>query len=433
MNVIRSTSKVQAKGLLFVDVTTGGKPTTTMLDTGATHNFITVKEAQRLRLKGNNGGGSIKGVKTIHGVVRGVKTSVGAWCGNLDFSIVPMDDFKVVLGLEFHDQVKAISVPFANSLCITEGDKACVVPTTRGTKQNLKVLSALQFKKDIKREEKSYLAILSEFDDDEPRPQDDMPKEVAAVLEEFKDVSPAELPKKLPPRREINHEIELEPVTKPPVMGAYRMAPPELAELRRQLKELLNAGFIRPSKDPFGAPVLFQKKKDGSLRMCIDYRALNKITVKNKYPIPLIADLFDQLGHARYFSKLDIRSRYYQVHIAKGDEPKTACVTRYGSYEFLVMPFGLTNAPATFCTLMNKLFHPYLDRFLVVYLDDIVVYSRTLEEHIEHLREVFKVLRENELYIKKEKCSFAKPEVLFLGHKIKDGKLMMEDCKVHAI
>ncbi|XP_050387928.1 uncharacterized protein LOC126804551 [Argentina anserina] len=437
LNAIRSTPKVQAKDLLFTDITIGGKPTTAMLDTGATHNFISIEEARRLGLKASNGGGSIKAVNSparpIQGVARGVKTSVGAWCGSLYFSIVPMDDYKVVLGLEFHDQVKAFPVPFANSLCIMDGEKSCVVPTTREAKQDIKVLSALQFKKGIKREEESYLAVLSEFDDEERRPQDDMPKEVAAVLEEFKDVSPTELPKKLPPRREIDHEIELEPGTKPPAMGAYRMAPLELAELRRQLKELLDAGFIRPSKAPFGAPVLFQKKKDGSLRMCIDYRALNKVTVKNKYPIPLIADLFDQLGHARYFSKLDLRSGYYQVRIAEGDEPKTACTTRYGSYEFLVMPFGLTNAPATFCTLMNKLFHPYLDWFVVVYLDDIVVYSKTMQEHVEHLREVLKVLRENQLYIKMEKCSFAKPEVSFLGHKIKDGKLMMEDCKVHSI
>nr|CAN62036.1 hypothetical protein VITISV_019703 [Vitis vinifera] len=167
--------------------------------------------------------------------------------------------------------------------------------------------------------------------------------------------------------------------------------------------------------------------------MCIDYRALNKVMVKNKYPIPLIADLFDQLGRARYFTKLDLRSGYYQVRIAEGDEPKTTCVTRYGSYEFLVMPFGLTNAPATFCTLMNKIFHPYLDKFVVVYLDDIVIYSNTLKEHEEHLRKVFKILRHNKLYVKKEKCSFAKKEVSFLGHRIRDGKLMMDDSKVKAI
>ena len=166
------------------------------------------------------------------------------------------------------------------------------------------------------------------------------------------------------------------------------MAPSELEKLRRQLKDLLDACYIRSSKAPFGAPVLFQKKKDGSLRICIDYRALNKIMIKNKYLIPLIADLFDQLGKARYFTKLDLCSGYYQVRITKGDEPKTACTTRYGYFEFLVMPFGLTNAPATFCTLINKVLQPFLSRSLVVYLDDIVVYSTTLKEHAQHLRQV---------------------------------------------
>ena len=145
--------------------------------------------------------------------------------------------------------------------------------------------------------------------------------------------------------------------------------------------------------------------------------------MKNKYPIPLIVDLFDQLRHAKYFSKLDLRSGYYQVWIAEGDEPKTACVTRYGAYEFKVMPFSLTNAPSNFCTLMNRIFQPYLDQFVVVHLDDIVVYSNTLAEHIEYLRE-------NELYVKREKCSFAKPKVDFLGHKIRDGTLLMDKAKV---
>ncbi|GJS42271.1 putative nucleotidyltransferase, ribonuclease H [Tanacetum coccineum] len=179
--------------------------------------------------------------------------------------------------------------------------------------------------------------------------------------------------------------------------------------------------------------MLFQKKKDGSLRMCIDYQALNKVTIKNKYPIPLIANLFDQLGKGRYFTKLDLRSGYYQVRIAEEDEAKATCVTRYGSYELLVMPFGLTNAPATFCTLMNKLFHPFLDKFVVVYLDDIVVYSHTLKEHVLHLKQVFQMLQENELYVKLEKCSFAQDKVEFLGHKIKDGGLMRDGAKIKAI
>lgn len=227
---------------------------------------------------------------------------------------------------------------------------------------------------------------------------------------------PPKLPKRLPPRREVDHRIELEPGAKPPAMAPYRMDPPELEELRRQLRELLDAGFFQPSKAPYGAPVLFQKKHDGSLRLCIDDRALNKVTIKNKYPIPLIADLFDQLGGARYFSKLDLRSGYYQVRIAEGDEAKTTCVTRYGCLRLSGDAFWLDQCPVLHPD--ERLFHPYLDRFVVVYLDDIVVYSGTLEEHVEHLRAVFQILRDNQFDVKKEKCFFAQQEVLFLGHRI---------------
>ena len=153
--------------------------------------------------------------------------------------------------------------------------------------------------------------------------------------------------------------------------------------------------MIRPSRAPFGAPVLFQKKHDGSLHMCVDYRALNKVTIKYKYLIPLAAKLFDILAKAWYFTKLNLRSGYWQVQVAEGDEAKTTCVTRYGSYEFLVMPLGLTNAPTTFCNLMNDVLFDYLDAFVVVYLDDIVVYSQTINEHEMHLRKVFQRLREH--------------------------------------
>lgn len=167
------------------------------------------------------------------------------------------------------------------------------------------------------------------------------------------------------------------------------------------------------------------------LRLCIDYRALNKITIKNKYLIPRIDDLFDQLRDTMYFTKLDL-SGYYQVRIAEGDEPKTACVTCYGSYEFIVMPFVLTNAPATFCTLMNKVLASFLNRFVVVYLDYIVIYSKSLEKHVGHLQKVFRTLRDNHLYVKKEKCSFAQ-EVPFLGHIIGKGKLCINPAKVKVI
>ncbi len=196
------------------------------------------------------------------------------------------------------------------------------------------------------------------------------------------------------------------------------MSHEELKKFKVQLEELFVKGYIKPNKSPYGAPVLFVQKKDGMLRMCVDYRAFNKATMKNWYPLPRIDDLFDRLSRAKVFSRIDLHSGYYQIRIAEGDKEKTACRIRYGSYKFMVMPFGLTNAPATFCILMNDIFQEWLDDFVVVYIDDILIYSGSLEEHVEHLRKVFQRLKENKLYAKFEKCKFGVTEVDFLGHRI---------------
>ena len=209
-----------------------------------------------------------------------------------------------------------------------------------------------------------------------------------------------------PPSRDVDFAIKLEPGTGPISKAPYRMAPAELKELKVQLQELLDKGFIRPSVSPWGAPVLFVKKKDGSMRLCVDYRELNKRTVKNRYPLPRIEDLFDQLREATVFSKIDLRSGYHQIKIKNEDVPKTVFRTRYGHYEFVVMSFGLTNAPAVFMELMNRVFKEYLDTFVIVFIDDILVYSRTDQEHQTHLRKALTVLRENRLYAKFSKCEF---------------------------
>ena len=179
-----------------------------------------------------------------------------------------------------------------------------------------------------------------------------------------------------------------------------------MAELKRQLEELLGKGFIRPSTSSWGAPVLFVKKKDGSFRLCIDYKGLNKVTIKNKYPLPRIDELLDQLQGASWFSKIDLASGYHQIAIAGEDVRKTAFRTRYGHYEFVVMPFGLTNAPAAFMKLMNDVFREYLDKCVIVFIDDILIYSRSREEHAEHLRIVLEKLREHKLFAMLSKCSF---------------------------
>ena len=211
------------------------------------------------------------------------------------------------------------------------------------------------------------------------------------------------------------------------------MAPAELAKLKIQLQELLDKGFIHPSNFPWGAPVLFVKKKDGTLRLCIDYRQLNRVTIKNKYPLLQIDDLFDQLKGAKVFSKIDLRSEYYQLRIKEQDVVKTAFRTRYGHYEFLVMPFGLTNAPAMFMDLMNRVFRPYLDKFVVVFIDDILVYSKSYLEHKHHLRQVLSTLREHQLYAKVSKCEFWLKEVVFLGHVISAQRILVDPRKVEAV
>ncbi|KAA3470206.1 Transposon Ty3-I Gag-Pol polyprotein [Gossypium australe] len=227
------------------------------------------------------------------------------------------------------------------------------------------------------------------------------------IICEYPDVFQEEL-LGLPPIREIEFGIELAPSTAPISIAPYRMAPTELKELKAQLQKLTDKGFARLNYSPW--------KKDGSMRLCIDYRQLNKVTMKNKYPLPRIDDLFDQLRGATVFSKIDLRSGYYLLRVNDSDVLKTAFRTRYGHYEFLVMPFGLTNAPAVFMDLMNLIFRPYLDKFVVVFIDDILIYTQDENEHAKHLSMVLQILREKQLYAKFSKSEFWLNEVGFLAH-----------------
>ncbi|GJR69026.1 putative reverse transcriptase domain-containing protein [Tanacetum coccineum] len=213
----------------------------------------------------------------------------------------------------------------------------------------------------------------------------------------------------------------------------YRLAPSEMQELFRQLQELQDKGFIRPSHSPWGAPVLFVKKKDGSFCMCIDYKDLKKLTVKNCYPLPRIDDLFDQLTGACYFSKIDLRSGYHQLRVHEDDIPKTAFQTRYGHFDFTVIPFGLTNAPAVFMGLMNRVCKPYLDKFVIVFIDDILIYSKKKEEHEVHLKLVLELLRKEKLYAKFSKCEFWLQEVHFLGHVVNQSGIHVDPSKIEAV
>uniref|UniRef100_A0A453SXD4 Reverse transcriptase domain-containing protein n=1 Tax=Aegilops tauschii subsp. strangulata TaxID=200361 RepID=A0A453SXD4_AEGTS len=257
-------------------------------------------------------------------------------------------------------------------------------------------------------------------------------QEEVPVLKDYPDVFPEELPG-MPPDQDIEFLIEMLPGTRPISKRPYRMPANDLEEIKKQIKELLEKGYIRPSSSPWGAPVLLVEKKDGTLRMVVDYRALNEVTIKNKYPLPMINDLFDQLPGAKVFSKIDLRSGYHQMKIRERDIPKTAFTTRYGLYEYTVMSFGLTNAPAYFMSMMNKVFMEFLDKFVVVFIDDILVYSKNEEEHKEHLRLVLEKLREHQLYAKFSKFEFWLKEVGFLGHVISREGIAVDPSKVQSV
>ncbi|GAX83983.1 hypothetical protein CEUSTIGMA_g11408.t1 [Chlamydomonas eustigma] len=228
--------------------------------------------------------------------------------------------------------------------------------------------------------------------------------------------------------------INLKPGSTAPIHHLYRMSPAaELAELKRQLEIYLEKGWIRPSTSEYGAPVLFAKKADGSLHMCIDYIALNAQTLKDRRPLPLADDLFNQLQGAKYFTSLDLWSGYHQCRIHPDDVHKTAFKTRHGLYEFTVMPFGLTNAPAAFMRLMHDVLKPFIDKFVIYYLDDVLIYSKTEQEHLQHLEAVLQAFDQHNLKVKLSKCSFAQPSTRFLGFQVSSLGLSVDPKKVHAV
>ncbi|KAJ8769486.1 hypothetical protein K2173_002976 [Erythroxylum novogranatense] len=275
-----------------------------------------------------------------------------------------------------------------------------------------RIVSAMTAERMMSKGCEAYLAYVLDTKVDRGRLED------IPVVREFLDVFPEELPG-LPPPRKIEFFVELLPGTTPISIPPYRMAPAELKELKEQLEDLLEKGYIRLSSSPWGAPVLFVKKKDGSLRMCVDYRKLNHATIKNRYPLPGIDDLFDQLQGARVFFKIDLRSGYHQLRIKETDVSKTAFRMRYGHFEFLVMPFGV--------------FKSFLDQFIIVFIDDILVYSKSDEEHEDHLRVALETLRKNELYAKFDKCKFWLREVVFLGHVISERGVHVDPQKIEVV
>ncbi|GJS53413.1 putative reverse transcriptase domain-containing protein [Tanacetum coccineum] len=346
---------------------------------------------------------------------------------------VELGSFDVIIGMDwlakYHAVIvcaeKIVRIPFGDEILIVRGDGSS---NKHGTRLN--IISCTKAQEYLTKGCHVFLANITATKDEDKSKEKRL--EDVPVVQEFPEVFPEDLPG-IPPTRQVEFRIDLVPGATPVARAPYRLAPSKMKELAEQLQELTDKGFIRPSSSPWGAPVLFVKKKDGSFRMCIDYRELNKLTVKNRYPLPRIDDLFDQLQGSSIYSKIDLRLGYHQLRVREEDIPKTAFRTRYGHYEFQVMSFGLTNAPAVFMDLMNRVCKPYLDKFVIVFIDDILIYSKSKKEHEEHLRQILKLLKKEELYAKFSKCEFWISRVQFLGHVIDCRGIHVDPAKIESI
>ncbi|RVW80541.1 Retrovirus-related Pol polyprotein from transposon 17.6 [Vitis vinifera] len=389
-----------------------------LIDPGSTHSFVSVSFAGLLGLPvasmdfdlivATPVGDSV----VANRMLRNCIVMIGYRKMPVDLILLDLQDFDVILGMDWLASYHASVDCFEKRVTFSIPDQPKFSFEGKHVDRPLRMISVLRASSLLKKGCQGFLASVMSN-------ESDLKLEDIPIVREYPDVFPENLPG-LPPEREVEFTINLVPGTGPMSKAPYRMAPMELKELKVQLQELLDKGFIRPSVSPWGAPVLFVKKKDGSMRLCIDYRELNKVTMRNKYPLPRIDDLFDQLQGACVFTKIDLRSGYHQLRVRGEDVPKTAFRTRYGHYEFLVMSFGLTNAPAAFMDLMNRVFKPYLDQFVVVFIDNILVYSRSREEHEGHLSIVLQTLRDKQLYAKLKKSNWRRPSTVteirsFLG------------------
>ena len=327
-----------------------------LVDPGATHSFISIPFTERHQIKSQPIDGrmvvSIPNGDTM--ISERIVPSSRLVIQNKDFPayliVLGIHDFDIVLGMDWLSKHRATLDCYKKEVRLVRPEEPGVI--FWGIRREIapSLINAMIASKMLRKGCQGYLAFIVDM------------RQEGTRLEDTID-------------REVEFTIDLIPGTEPISIPPYRMAPAELREFKAQLEELLSKGFIRSSISPWGAPVLFSKKKDGSLQLCIDYRQLNRVTIRNQYPLPRIDELFDQLQGSRVYSKIDLRLGYRQLRVQENDVSKTAFRTRYGHYEFLVMPFGLTNAPAAFMDLMNRVFSPYLDKFVIVFIDDILVYS----------------------------------------------------------
>ena len=439
-------TKVGCSDLLLLEARVQGRKCRALIDSGASRQFVSKAFATKL-----NGPRVLKQtpdtVKLADGHiinsehVQRLDFSLSTYSDVDTFHEVDLEGFDLILGRPWLSRIN----PDINWKTGTLRVKHQGVTTTLSKMDDdatrriasTLIVSVTQLRKLRKTKAPMFLVAMEKIKDSlESRKIGDtnFQLDLKKLLTEFNDVLPeGEVKLPLPRDRAVVHEIPTEPGKTPPHKPVYRLSEKELLELKTQLEDLINKGFITPSTSPYAAPVLFVPKKDGTSRMVIDYRLLNAITIKNRYPLPRIDDLMDRLQGAKIFSKIDLASGYHQIKVAECDQHKTAFRTRFGHYEFKVLPFGLTSAPATFMRLMNDTLMPYLDQFVIVYLDDICVFSKTPEEHLEHVRKVLDLLRQEKLVGKLSKCEFGISSMDFLGHVVSDQGVATDPEKIKSV
>ncbi|XP_042022920.1 uncharacterized protein LOC121770215 [Salvia splendens] len=413
-----------------------------LIDTGSDQDFLHLKIAESLHLPLS----PIRPFKVIVGngaallctrVSRQTKLEVQGSVFMVDLHILPIHGPDVILGMDWLESLGKVTADFVGkTLEFVHGESRIKLTGVTPPARKIDGVSLAAMMSPSGGLEVYEIMLLdpepttttSEIQEEFPA---DLAPPIAAVLETYRPVFSR--PSGMPPSRPYDHRIHLLPGTKPINVRPYRYPYFQKNEIERQVKDMLDQGIIQRSNSAFSSPVLLIRKKDGSFRFCIDYRALNTATVPDHFPIPTADELFDKLGKARVFTKLDLRSGYHQIRMQEEDVFKTAFRTHDGHFEFLVMPFGLTNAPSTFQAAMNAIFQPMLRRFVIVFFDDILVYSPTLEDHGEHLAAVLKVLQENSFFVKLSKCSFCSSTVEYLGHLISNGSLMANPNKISAM
>ncbi|KAL0560774.1 hypothetical protein IC582_001187 [Cucumis melo] len=439
---INSVVGLNDPGTMKVRGTLQGKEVVILIDCGATHNFVSEKLVTTLQLpiKETAHYGVILGSGTAiqgKGICESIEVQMKDWTVKEDFLPLELGGVDVILGMQWLYSL-GVTVCDWKNLTLTFYDdkkKICIKGDPSLTKARVSLKNLV---KTWEEHDHGYLIECRSMGIEIAEPitlhkeeKGEIEEKLLPILDQFKDIF--EWPEKLPPRRSIEHQIHLKEGTNPVNVRPYRYAYHQKEEMERLVNEMLASGIIRPSASPYSSPVLLVKKKDGSWRFCVDYRALNNVTVPDKFPIPVVEELFDELGGALLFTKIDLKAGYHQIRMIDGDIEKTAFRTHEGHYEFLVMPFGLTNAPATFQSLMNSIFRPYLRRFVLVFFDDILIYSRNLEDHLKHIETVFLVLRKHELFANRKKCSFGLAKVEYLGHLISNKGVEVDPEKIKAI